>query len=329
MAIWPRVTVAGSFFICMALGSGPVRASQIWTKASSDHFELYTSAKKQQGLKLLRRLENTRQILQQTMGVEDAKNRHALSRVTVIAFGSNADYSGYRSNPAASAYYLEGAKRSYIVLGSDGSDDYTIAMHEYAHHLLHRRYGSLPAWLDEGLAEVYSSVEERNGDLRVGLPLDDRLDSLESDGLLLPLHSLFLIKEESFATLRHGGARPRFYAESWLLTHMLRFSPEYSSGFGALLESVTAGKSPELALLDVYGKSVARVQKDLDRYLEQKRLPTETTRLKPPDDRASEVLAKSMDAAETQAMLNELSVALGRDPKAGTEHEPPFQSDAR
>ena len=329
MAVWLRAITAGSILICLALGSGVIRASQVWTKASTDHIELYTSSKTQPGLKLLRRLENTRRILQSVMGFEDAENRQTSFRLKVIAFGSNAGYAAYRSNSAASAYYLEGPNCSYLVLGPDCLDDYAITVHEYAHHLLHRRYRSLPAWLDEGLAEVYSSIEEKNGEIRVGLPLDDRLASLENNGFLLDLPSLFQVRDESFASLRHTGARSRFYAESWLLTHMLRFSPEYSGGFAALLGDVTAGESPEGALLDVYGKSVVQVQKNLDGYLRRKKLPTGTFRLKPPRYRVPELSAKTMDTAELQSILAELRVALGRPSKAGTEHRSPFRSAMR
>jgi hypothetical protein len=316
MAAQPRSIIAASLLICLALAaSAPIYASETWIKASSDHFQLFTSNNKEQAVRLLRQLETTRRRLLPVLdGSIAAPENHDSSRVTVIAFHSDADYASYRSNSAASAYSLEAPGSSYIVLGAASARDPAIAVHEYVHHLLHQRYRGLPAWLDEGLAEVYSSVEERRNQLRLGLPADSRLSSLEHDGLLLGLPDLLNVKEDDLKKLRHSEPRSRFYSESWLLTHMLRFSPAYSPRFNALLTSMDSGNTAENAFLSVYGKTLPQVQDDLKLYLKKGRFPTETITFNTPDLPAVEVHASPAAARQAQATLTKLLIDLDRFP---------------
>jgi hypothetical protein len=313
MAARPRSTIAASLLICLALASSaPIYASEIWIKASSDHFQLFTSNNKDQAVRLLRQLETTRRRLLPVLdGSIAAPENHDSSRLTVIAFHSDSDYASYRSNSAASAYSLEAPGSSYIVLGAASARDPAIAVHEYVHHLLHQRYRGLPAWLDEGLAEVYSSLEERHNQLRLGLPADSRLSSLEHDGLLLGLPDLLNVKEDDLNKLRHSEPRSRFYSESWLLTHMLRFSPAYSPRFNAFLTSMDSGNTAENAFLSVYAKTLPQVQDDLKLYLKKGRLPTQAVSYNAQSPSVVKVQTGPTAAIDAQAALANLLVDLG------------------
>jgi hypothetical protein len=318
MAARPRSIIAARLLVCLTLVSpAPIYASETWIQASSDHFQLFTSNNKDQAVQLLRQLETTRRrLLPVLYGASTAPENDDSCRVTVIAFHSDTEYASYRSNSAASAYSLEAPGSSYIVLGAASAHDPAIAVHEYIHHLLHRRYRGLPAWLDEGLAEVYSSLEERRNQLRLGLPADSRLSSLEHDGLLLGLPDLLNVKEDDLKKLRHSEPRSRFYSESWLLTHMLRFSPAYSPRFSAFITSIDSGNTAENAFLSVYRKTLPQVQDDLQRYLKKGRFPTQTVTLNIPALPAVEVYAAPAAAMEVQVTLANLLIDLGRFSKA-------------
>ena len=231
--------------------------------------------------------------------------------VRVIAFRSESEYSRYRSNESSAAYYLRADGRDYIVLGQEPCPGGTPVVHEYVHYLLHQRYRHLPLWLDEGLAEVYSTAVQESRGLRIGLPPDDRLDWLRMDSPAYDLQTLFTIRQSSFANVKHLTPRSRFYAESWLLVHMLRLAPDYAAQFPSFLEDIERGEHPETALLERYGKSLAAVTEDMRRYLKAGQMPTEVMHVSRRQSEAR-IAVSDLRATEWQAVLSDLRSALGR-----------------
>ena len=58
-----------------------------------------------------------------------------------------------------------------------------------------------------------------------------------------------------------------FYAESWLMMHMLLLGQDYRPKYGDFSKAILAGQPAAAALEAVYGKSLAQVEKDLHAYL--------------------------------------------------------------
>src|SRR5262249_15214216 len=65
----------------------------------------------------------------------------------------------YKGKPANLAgYFAHGQDSNYIVLSLEGFDESAaITYHEYTHLLVKNAVTALPVWLNEGLAEYYSS----------------------------------------------------------------------------------------------------------------------------------------------------------------------------
>ena len=88
--------------------------------------------------------------------------------VYVVVFGSEKEYAPYRFNEFATAYYFGGADRDYIVMGRTGEQAAQIAVHEYV-HLVARHAGlKFPPWLNEGIAELYSTIRMQGDKVLVG-----------------------------------------------------------------------------------------------------------------------------------------------------------------
>lgn len=291
--------------IGIALVANQLLASESWVRITTPNFDLYSSLNKKQASLVLNQLEDARTALQALHIGTGATN----SPVRVIAFGSEREYTRFRSNDASAAYYLRAGGQEYIVLGEDLSKRGTPVVHEYVHHLLHQQYRHLPLWLDEGLAEVYSTATQQARGLRVGLPPQDRLEWLEMDKPAYDLATLFSIRRNSFDHTKHLTPRSRFYAESWLLVHMLRFSPEYADHFRVFLDDVEAGAGPEAALLKHYGKTLSTVMADMQAYLKADRMPTELVRVNT-RQAAPPVSASELQRADWQAVLADLRSAL-------------------
>jgi hypothetical protein len=79
-------------------------------------------------------------------------------------------------------------------------------------------------WLNEGLAEFYSTFNgsERDSRMIVGRPIPAHRMLLREAGGLIPLKK-FLDSTALPALLRDPRSTQRFYAESWALTRPRRF----------------------------------------------------------------------------------------------------------
>ena len=282
--------------ILLALTATAGFAAETWVRISSQNFDLYSDLPHNRAAALVARLETARQAL----GHFTVYATSNAQPIRVIAFSSLDQYRAYCADQASTAYFLHSAYRDYIVIGAGSYDIYTPAVHEYAHFAIHQQFHHLPRWLDEGLADVYSTVQEKNGTIRLGLPLEERLEWLRMDGLAYGLPALFRMAPNS-----------RFYAESWILTHMLRLSPPYSLRFNGFVDQLDHGSAESLAFPTVFHKSESEVQKDLTHYLKAERIPTSLLRL----DEAAPHLSLQISPITPQstvAILKDLRAVLGK-----------------
>lgn len=95
-----------------------------------------------------------------------------------------------------------------------------VLMHEYVHLLTRAHVGDAPAWLDEGVSEFWSTLEERNGQLRVGAPLRRYAVVLQRTTRWIPLKELVSVPRGRYDTV--GNRVELFYAQSWALVHYLQ-----------------------------------------------------------------------------------------------------------
>ena len=299
--------------IGVALIGQTLFGAEAWARWTTPNFDFYSALSRKQSALLLKHLENARQGLDQLTITGPA----GALPLRVIAFRSQDEYGRYCSNAASTAYYLHSTYRNYIVLGEESSESLTPAVHEYVHHVIHQRFSHLPLWLDEGLADVYSTVEIKNGNLQLGLPLGDRLRWLQMDGFTYNTATLLNIRLSSFTNVQHVTPRSRFYAESWLLVHMLKFSPQYSSKFNELLRDMDRGDEPQQVFQSLYHKTPEAVDQDLHQYLKSEWLPTQSLPVQ--ETSIASGMQITADTAETHAVLADLLSAMGRFNQAESE----------
>jgi len=167
---------------------------------------------------------------------------------------------------------LRGSDENFIALylSGSGADSLDAVFHEYTHLLL--RHNSLfwPMWLNEGMAEIYSTFETTpDGGIRVGKSHPEYLYLL-AHRPWMPLSALFAVEHDS-AEYNERDRQGIFYAESWLLTHylMLGDSPAMKSRFGGLTALLRKGQSPEQAFTNALGVSLPQMEKQLRGYFER------------------------------------------------------------
>lgn len=293
--------------VSTALIGSNLFAAESWFRLCSPNFDLYSNLSEKRSVALLTRLENARMAFRHLTLYGGANTEP----MRVVAFRSQREYRPYSSDPGASAYFLHSAQGDYIVIKADSEDADTAAVHEYAHYVLHQQFHQLPRWLDEGLADLYSTAEEKDGIVRLGMPVEDRWDTVYFDGLAYELPALFELKQSDLVHLRRPALRSRFYAESWALVHMLRLSRGYYQGFDDFMLEIQEGATARQALWNVYHKSEVDVRKDLERYIDARAMPTEVSHV---EESAfdSSYPAYSINPADPATTLSDLLTALGR-----------------
>ncbi|HEY3885859.1 MAG TPA: DUF1570 domain-containing protein [Vicinamibacterales bacterium] len=145
---------------------------------------------------------------------------------------------------------------NYILIGpSRSGDDLSSVFHEYSHLVIDNLAPGMPLWLNEGLAEYFSTFRiERGGRaIAIGQTIDDHLQRLAREAWL-PLDTLLATTETS-PEYNENARRGVFYAESWALTHLLlEGQPDRSAALGRYVSDVLAGVHPA----DAWARAFAR-----------------------------------------------------------------------
>jgi tetratricopeptide (TPR) repeat protein len=227
----------------------------------SPNFVAYSSAGERDTRDTLRYFEQVRDFFLQV-------NQRELPQpvpVYVVVFGSEKEYRPYRFNEFATAYYFGGADRDYIVMGRTGEQAAQIAVHEYV-HLVARHAGlKFPPWLNEGIAELYSTIRMQGNKVLVGDLIPGRLQALTQDKWV-PL-SVILAAGPDSPYYNEKNKAGSLYNEGWALVHMLQLSPEYVSKYSEFVGAVQSGLDSAAALEKVYGKTVSAIEEDLQDYI--------------------------------------------------------------
>lgn len=288
----------------------------------SANFEAYSTAGERDTRDALRDFERVRDFFLQA-------NQHEPPKpvpVYVVVFGSEKEYTHYRFNEVAVAYYFGGVDRDYIVMGRTGDEAARVAVHEYV-HLVARHLGlKYPTWLNEGVADLYSTLRMQGDKALVGDLVPGRMQSLLTEKWI-PLPVL-LSATQSSPFYNEKNKASSFYGESWALAHMLQLSPQYSPKYSEFLKVLQSGVDSASALEKAYGKTIADIEKDLQSYFRGNqfygrlfplKLVTSTEKFPAapaPDFEVRLALAdltnRSGKEAETRKMLEELTSA---DPK--------------
>ena len=236
-------------------------AAEQWLRINSSNFELFTTAGEKKGREAILYFEQVRSLFAKLN-----KSGHAPAfPVRIIAFRTDKEYTPYRINDFAAAYYMGGHDRDYIVMKSIDPELYPVAIHEYVHLIVKHSGLPLPVWLNEGFADLYSTMKPFGKQVIVGIPYVGRMRELQVskwltlDALLAVDHGSPLYNEKQKAGV--------FYAESWALTHMLYLSSDYWKRFPDFLAAIKPGSSQASVFQQVYGKSLAQVRTDLERYM--------------------------------------------------------------
>lgn len=270
-----------------------------WRKFSTPGFELITTSTGPEARDLLRAVQDADSFFRKIglAGDPDAPP------VRIYAFQTKADYADFQLTAGAFGHYIHGRSGDFIVLEDIRPQHREAGIHEYTHVALQRAGLKLPIWLNEGLADVYSSLLADADQVIVGAPIAARSKALERYPWL-DLNALLTMPSEHL--LYQEGARISiFYGQSWALAHMLLFSSDYRLKFPEFLHAVSSGTPSAEAFQTVYGRDLATVAQDLQHHWRDRKLRAVrlNVRLDPPADGTVATLTHFESSVELAKLL--------------------------
>lgn len=260
------------FFLALLILPAAAPARDEWRRLETPHVRVLAHASETTARRIALELERMRRSLLAVVGAPVAERP-----VHVLVFASRKEFEPFspifEGQPGAvPGYSLVGPQRSYILLADDTGKD-SLVRHEYAHVFLNQRYSHLPAWLDEGLAEFFSSLRSTQRESWLGEIPPRHLERLRR-GPWLPLNVLFSVTPES-PLYGDEASRELFYAQACALTHFLLLgdaTPQFKK-LGELAQALARGTAATEAIASVFGVPAEQLESALTAHVRRSMWP--------------------------------------------------------
>lgn len=286
-----------------------VSAADTWLRIQTDHFELYTTAGERTGRDAILYFEQLRTFFRQVLN--QPADAQAEPPVRIFAFRNEKESTPFGVGAGIAGYFLPGPDRNSIVLMRAGPEHYSTVIHEYVHLLVNTLVGTakLPVWLNEGYADLFTTLKPLGKQVRVGDFIPGRLIQLQFNKWI---DLADLLRADRKSVYYNERARIGiFYAQSWLLVHMLMVSDDYRPKYNEFLNHVMAGSDAAQALETVYGRNLKQVSDDLRAYPRSDRLKALLFDVKL--SKSAEIpKTEPVDAATVAVALANLEVGIGK-----------------
>ena len=258
--------------VLLAIGAAPAAAlppkNDPWIQLRSPHFTLFSNASDRRARKIALDLERLRSALSQ---LNPDLKLGSPTPTWIYVFKDTGSFAPYRlfyqGRPrTGEGYFVTHPYGNHAAINADPRRNATrLIYHEYLHEVLANNYPDLPLWLNEGLAEYYSTFEVVGGVAKIGQPIPLHVVWLLRNALI-PLPQL-LAMGASARDYNEGDRRGVFYAESWALVHFLLSKPERRQQTAELLRDLAAGKRGADAFQQAFG-DLGALERDLRTYVQ-------------------------------------------------------------
>ncbi len=305
-----RSTVGWGLGLCL-LGVGCLSAhtelapasagGNAWQELDSDHFRLVTDLKERDAVNVLAEYEHVYELLVTATHVSEAGGPSAAPsfKTQSIVFRTYDELQPFVPAQIVGQYRnslpndIEGVP-TILASGTVSPFGRVTLAHELAHRFNHVALGTMPVWLNEGLAQYYSTIRGDLANPVVGESDPDNVaaaggvrhspgDVVFQGGLIhvdaLPKASSLLgLDSEGFyaesgqnrvpLTYEAKNTQSRNYAASWMLVHMLLHEQTgYAVRFRELLEKPDGLGTGQALQGVLQGVDASRLDRDFHAYL--------------------------------------------------------------
>jgi tetratricopeptide (TPR) repeat protein len=247
-----------------------------WFRVETENFTLLSNASENATKRVGKNLERLREVLTKTTRGLRFNSPYPSYIYVFRNRSSFASYNiGHDGQPAReiAGYFVPSRDGNYVAVDATaGEHPMSVIYHEYLHYFLRNNVPAIPVWLNEGLAEFYSTFSVRGTRAEIGRIVENHLHWLDANQPIT-LTSLFRVDHAS-PEYNESDRRGTFYAQSWALTHfLLAGDQERRDRFNQLFRLIAAGAASEEALRQAYGLELDALEGQFRQYLDQRQYP--------------------------------------------------------
>src|SRR5215467_8988765 len=179
----PRIrgTAVATLAVSLALSGIVPRvasAKENWFLLRTKHFNVVSNAGEGRTREMALHLEQFVAVFGRLFKI----STDSLVPMTVVVFKSDDSFKPfkplYKGKPAnVGGYFQKGEDENMIALNIENNEERPLAtiFHEYTHFLTSFAPNSWPAWLNEGVAEFYSSFKVEKNQVTLGIPISSHV----------------------------------------------------------------------------------------------------------------------------------------------------------
>jgi tetratricopeptide (TPR) repeat protein len=250
----------------LALSAGTLSAAEpAWTRLDTPSFTFFSNASAEVTRRFAGDLETFRRFVAASLG--DGAVASPLP-THVYLFDSHTSFRDFSLGERNVGWFAGTRQANVIALDTSSAAGAEVAYHEYVHFVVENSTPAVPLWLNEGLAEFYSTFRSRAEELEIGRPLERHVEFLRRNRLI-SFDDLFAVDRRSsdYTEERRRGA---FYAQSWAFVHYLLVGQkEFHVEVDDFLSRLRDGQTARDAFEDAFGTTTVGLRRDLEHYLSQ------------------------------------------------------------
>lgn len=260
--------------LTLALGSQQTHGKEKWFIANAGNLEIFSNTYENRTKTLASELLQIQQTLANIFP-SISKDNHRKIRIFIL---KNADtlsqfaplYNGKAKRNMAGwfTYDLEGPLL-VIKASSDVNETRETLYHEFIHFITSSPTTNIPLWLNEGIAEVFSSIEIGAKKTTIGKAIQSNANFLKYYDLM-ELEKLFQVGYDSSEYNQADEHRGIFYAQSWAIVHYFLFGEQNlpPDAFAKLAKLATSTPSfSENEFVEAIGLNYKEMKAELDSYV--------------------------------------------------------------
>jgi hypothetical protein len=259
-----RVTVAGFAAVLVAALTSRAQAevpgfvrNAEWVEVRSEHFRVLTDA----GLGVARGTADKLERFADGLGrLNPGLAVTPATMATVIVLRDQSELDPFKPAGAENtdAFCQQGEDGERLVINGSSSNAGGVSpvLHECVHFLLAAHFPAVPLWLDEGLAEYYSTCRFHPETAEFGQP-DLPTARWIKGHTPMGIEMMFAMNTETSAYRHDNETQFLFYSEAYLITHYLQSAGGSTTGrFDAYLAGLRRGARPLPAFREIFPDSV-------------------------------------------------------------------------
>ena len=281
-----------------------------WVQVSSDTYIVKSSAGEERARRVLKELEGFHQLVGASLVFRNTELPEIPIEVLVIGDEQTLkelqpEYNGRKVSFAG--FYQAGQDRDFIVLSGRVYPETltSVVYHELTHYFLNRGLRSRPTWLNEGLAEYFSTAEIREDEISLGGLSLDRLQLLKTSSML-PLKEFFAV-DTSSPHYNESSKAGVYYAQAWAFMHYMMHG-EHAARFKEYVRALQKGDSNLLQYLNVGEHDLDTGFQNYVKFFIQR----STRNLVKVSSEGWEMHIESIPETEAQMSIAEIFLANGR-----------------